>query len=84
MALLSFVVNNPLREPAPEIIIVKTSHHLQFTGFRFESTEVRMLDTVEGSGLDHGVVGHVEKRQSVADPQRLFEGPVADDITGQT
>ena len=44
---------------------------------------MRVLDAVEGGGLDHGVVGHVFEGQSVTDFQWLLEGPVADDVACQ-
>ena len=43
-----------------------------------------VLDSVEEGGLDQSVLGHVEKRDSVADLERAVEGVIADDIPGET
>src|SRR5512136_3305584 len=70
-------------QTALEILVGKTPHHLQFTRPRLEGADVRVPDTVESRGFHHGVMGHVEKRQSVTGSQGLIEGPVADDIPGK-
>ena len=44
---------------------------------------MRVLNTVEGGGLDHGVMGHIEKRYTIAGIKRLLKGPVTDNVTGQ-
>ena len=61
-----FVVNkSSLREPVPEVLINKASYNLQLPGLRLISTQMRMLNTIKRGCLNHGVVCHIEKSQSV-------------------
>lgn len=58
-------------------------HDEDFAFFGIVGDDGGELDAVEGSGFDHGVVGHVGEGDAIAGGEWIRERPIADDIAGQ-
>lgn len=58
-----------LRQPIPKILVPELPHDAQRVGFGIPDRDRGQGHAVEGVGLDHGVVGHVAKQQTLADLQ---------------